>query len=137
MDPHALTALIRRHVEAENRHDLSATLATLHPQCEFTDFGMGRTFRGLDGARAHYELWWRGFELRVEGERGFVDGSTFVAETRFHGRHHGEFLGVPASGREIELHVAVVVEVRDGLMASERFYYDMRGLLLQLGRRPE
>jgi steroid delta-isomerase-like uncharacterized protein len=136
MDSLALTALIRRHVEAENRHDLAATLATLHPECEFTDYAMGRTFLGLDGARAHYELWWRGFELRVEGQRGFIDGSTFMAETRFRGRHHGEFLGVPASGREIELHVAVVVEVREGLMASERFYYDMGGLLRQLGEVP-
>ena len=93
---------------------------------------MRRTFRGHAGAAEHYALWWRGFDLQVAGEHRYIAGQSFVAESRFRGRHHGEFMGVPASGREISLAVAVVVEVRDGLMAAERFYYDMGALLDQI-----
>ena len=133
MNPDTLMELIGRHVDAENRHDMAATLATLHPQCEFVDHAMARSFRGHAGAREHYELWWRGFDLRVCGERFYLSGDTFIAETRFRGRHHGEFMGVPASGREIDLELAVFVQVKDGLMASERFYYDLGALLRQIG----
>lgn len=127
-----LLALIRRHVEAENRHDIEATLATLHPECEFVDHAMGRVFRGHAGAREHYALWWRAFDLQVQGGKHHLSGDTFIAETRFRGRHHGDFMGVAASGRAIDLKLAVFVDIRDGLMASERFYYDMDSLLEQL-----
>ncbi len=128
----SMLALIRRHVDAENRHDIEATLATLHPQCEFIDHAMGRSFCGHGGAREHYALWWSAFDLQVQGGQHYLSGDTFIAETRFRGRHHGEFMGVPATGRSIDLKLAVFVELRDGLMASERFYYDMNSLLNQL-----
>jgi steroid delta-isomerase-like uncharacterized protein len=132
MTKEELVGLIMRHVDAENRHDMAGTLATLHPGCEFVDHGMGETFLGHEGAQKHYEMWWRGFDLRVAGERRYMDGSSFIAECRFQGLHHGEFMGVAASGRSIDLRVAVFVDVRDGLMASERFYYDMTELLAQM-----
>ena len=124
--------LVAAHVEAENRHDMDATLRTLHPECVFVDYAMQRTFRGHEGAREHYLLWWSAFDLRVAGERRHVGRATFCAETRFRGRHRGDFMGFAPTGREIDLHVAVFVEIRDGLMSAERFFYDMRGLMAQL-----
>lgn len=132
MNRDELTALVMRHVEAENRHDMAGTLATLHPNCEFVDHAMGQIFHGHEGARKHYEMWWRGFDLRVSGQRRYIDGDTFIVECRFEGLHHGEFMGAAASGQRIDLQVAVFVDASDGLMLTERFYYDMADLMAQI-----
>lgn len=44
-----------------------------------------------------------------------------------------ERLACPPTGRTVAFRFAVFVPLRDGLMAGERFYYDMDGLRRQLG----
>jgi steroid delta-isomerase-like uncharacterized protein len=128
-----LEQLVRRHVEAENAHRMEEVLATLHPDCVFEDVAQGRTWRGHAGAAEYYGTWWRAFDLFVKGDRRHwtVDGA-LVGEARFQGRHVGAFLGIPASGRSIDLRIAAVLEFRDGLMLGERFYYDVATLRRQL-----
>jgi hypothetical protein len=53
------------HDTAEGRHDMAATLSTLHPECVFIDEPLGLRFEGRDGARRHYEMWWTGFGVKV------------------------------------------------------------------------
>ena len=47
--------------------------------------------------------------------------------------HVGEFMGFPGSGRRFEIQGVRLFELRDGLIARERRYYDFTGLLIQLG----
>lgn len=127
-------SLVNRHLAAENRHEMEATLATLHPECTFEDMALDETFRGRAGAGRYYRLWWDAFDLTVEGQRRFwADDGTMISEARYVGRHVGNFYGVPATDRAIELALAVIIGFRDGLMAGERFYYDVRTLMAQLG----
>lgn len=132
-----ISALLRRHVEAENAHDLGGTLATLHPDCVFEDVAFGQVWRGHEGAARHYRQWWDAFGLRFrEGEAGalhFADGGKVVAEGRFVGRHVGPFQGLAPTGRAVDFRFVVVIDVRDGLMAGERFFYDGATLARQLG----
>ena len=58
-----LADLVRRHLTAENGQDLPGTLATLHADCRFEDLATGQTWRGHDGAAAHYG------QVRAELER--------------------------------------------------------------------
>lgn len=139
MDAHDIAALLRRHVEAENAHDMEATLATLHPDCVFEDVPSGRVYRGRDGAAAHYRRWWDAFGLEFRGgdrdTRHVTTTGAFVAEGRFVGRHVGTFDGLAPTGREVDFRFVVIVGFRDGLMAGERFYYDLDTLRGQLGVR--
>jgi ketosteroid isomerase-like protein len=48
----------------------------------------------------------------------------------------GDFQGIPATGRPVDLRLADFITFRDGLMAGERFYYDLRSLFAQLGVSP-
>ncbi|MBI5717786.1 MAG: ester cyclase [Burkholderiales bacterium] len=140
MTPEAIRDLLAAHVEAENAHDMGATLATLHPDCVFEDVALGRTYRGHAGAEAYYRSWWDAFGLRFargdEGAGHFTRDGAFIAEGRFQGRHVGEFLSLAATGREVNFRFVVVVGFRDGLMAGERFFYDSATLLGQLGALP-
>lgn len=125
--------LLRRHLAAENAHDLAGTLATLSQDCVFHDTTLGRVYQGRDGAAAYYRLWWHAFDVQVSSEElHWTTGGGAIAETRFRGRHVGEFLGVPATGRQVEVPIAIFVDFRDGLMGGERFSWDRATLLDQL-----
>jgi steroid delta-isomerase-like uncharacterized protein len=126
---------LRAHLAAETRHDMDATLATLHPECVFVDEPLGLRLEGLEGARAHYNMWWSAFGNTIDG-RGvhWVRDDLLIGEAAFVGRHVGVFAGIPPTGRTIELPFVVFVRFRDGRLAGERFLYDLNGLLRQLGQ---
>ena len=130
--PEQTVDLLSRHLEAENRHDLPDTLATLSDDCLFRDLSLGQDFHGHDGAREYYQMWWDAFDTVVTPERLHLAGDTAVAETIWRGTHTGEFLGIAPTGRRIDVPVIIVVELSDGLMLSERLYWDRLRLLDQV-----
>ena len=138
-----LSDLIRRHLTAENAHDLDTTLDTLHEGCIFRDHATGQTWHGRAGAAEHYRQWWQAFDVTVERGEGqkswWASEDTYVAQVTWRGPHVGDFLGLPATGRIIAHPFVVFVTFRDGLMAGEEFFYDLASMLKQLGieRVPE
>jgi len=125
--------ILKKHLAAENKHDMDATLATLHPECLFEDRMRGVDYRGREGAREYYGLWWRAFDLTVVSERRyFTPDSIIVSEARYQGVHQGSFVGEQPTGAKIDFGLAVFLTFRDGLLAGERFYYDLGGLLTQI-----
>jgi hypothetical protein len=122
------------HLAAERRHDMAATLATLHPECLFVDEPLGLRLTGRESARRHYELWWSAFEAVPEaGELHWVGDDLAIGRSAFAGSHVGDFAGRAATGRPVRVPFVAVVQFRDGLLAGEHFTYDLNGLLLQLG----
>ena len=133
-------AMLRRHLEAENAHDLEGTLATLHQDCVFKDHATGQVWNGREGAAAHYRQWWDCFDVEVvrkDGQSaGWIGDNVYAAEATWIGTHSGEFLGTPATGRPISQPFVVFVAFKDGLMSEERFHYDLGALLRQIGADP-
>jgi hypothetical protein len=133
-------ALLKRHLEAENAHDLGATLETLAPDCEFEDVGSGERWVGRDAVGGYYRTWWAAFDNHVSTEvRHFPAPDLAIVETRWGGRHIGQFWGIEPTGRQIDVTVLIKVPIRGGLMAGEQFFWDRLSLLEQLGvtRIPE
>jgi steroid delta-isomerase-like uncharacterized protein len=130
-----VVALLQRHLSAENAHLMDDTVATLTPDCVFVDVALGRRWEGHAGATEHYRMWWDAFDVQVTGDRlHLAGGGVAVAETHWSGTHVGPFLGIEPSSRPVRFEVAVFIDVRDGLISGERFYWDRAGLLEQLGR---
>jgi len=127
-------AVLLAHVQAENRHDIDATLATVHPDCVFIDQPLGLRFERHSGARAHYEMWWNAFGNTTDrgGQLHWVHDDLLIADSAFVGTHHGTFAGIAPSHKPFRLPFVVFVEFQDGLLAAERFVYDLNGLLAQL-----
>jgi steroid delta-isomerase-like uncharacterized protein len=126
-------AIVRAHVAAETAFDMEATLATLTEDCLFEDMASGQRYQGREAVRAYYRAWWDAFGNVPVGHRRHVPApDCLIAETRFVGRHQGAYKGVAASGRPIDLPVAIIVTFRDGLMQGERFYYDEATLMRQI-----
>lgn len=127
-------ALVGRHLTAENAHRMQETLETLHPECVFEDMSLGRVYHGRKGAEAYYRTWWDAFAIDVRGvARHWSIEGNMVAETRYVGVHTGDFYGLAATGKPVEIRLAVVITFKDGLMLGERFYYDTGALFAQLG----
>lgn len=125
---------VRRHLQFENKQDMEGTLSTLHPDCVFEDMPLGKIYRGIDDARKYYAELWQAFDVVVESRlRHWTIEGNLIAETTFVGPHRAEFLGNAPVGKSIRLPLVVVVTFRDGLMAGERFYYDLAMLLRQIG----
>ena len=130
----AHAALLAHHVGAESAFDMEGTLATLTADCLFEDVPSGTNYRGHDGVRTYYREWWDAFGNVPQRSRAYVPADDcLIVETHFVGTHRGTYQGVPASGRSIDLPVAIFVSFRDGLMSGERFYYDRATLLAQIG----
>jgi steroid delta-isomerase-like uncharacterized protein len=130
-DPYQV--LLQKHVEAENAHSLEDTLATLTHNCVFEDKALDRVFRGQTEVGTYYQLWWNAFNVTVcSKQRHWVPAGPLIAETRFQGIHYGSFLGIPPTGRRMDLPVIIVATFQNGLIAGERFYYNLTTLLYQL-----
>jgi predicted ester cyclase len=66
-----------------------------------------------------------------------VSGDTAVARVRATGTHQGEFLGMPATGRRIDVPVIDIMRFGDdGLVREHWGLFDSLGMMQQLGAIP-
>ncbi len=126
--------IVLRHVKAETEHRMDETLATLTPDCVFDDRAFGRVWRGREGARDYYRMWWDAFGIAPHtSARHAPQEDLLIVETRFKGRHVGPFLGVAPTGREVDVPMTIFVSFKDGLLSGEKFYWNLGTLLGQIG----
>ena len=60
------------------------------------------------------------------------------SKLRFHHTRQMDWFlpGIPPTGKLIEIDIVVFIEFRDGLMSSERIYWDQASVLRQIGMLP-
>ena len=76
-------------------------------------------------------------DFRVEVDDVLVDGDTVVGRYTYRGRHTGRFMGVPASGNEIEMHSIDIWRVSDGRLAEHWDELNTLELFQQIGAIPQ
>lgn len=57
-------------------------------------------------------------------------------EMRATGTQTGALMGVPPSGKRVDLRVENIVELKDGLIFREREYLDLMAMMIQIGAVP-
>jgi steroid delta-isomerase-like uncharacterized protein len=62
-----------------------------------------------------------------------IDGDSVAVAMTMEGQDHGEFLGLPPTGKSFRVPIVSICEMKDGLIVHERRIYDFTGLLLQVG----
>jgi steroid delta-isomerase-like uncharacterized protein len=75
--------------------------------------------------------------LSVTIDHQFSQGDHVATRTTIRGRHEGELMGVPATGRDVEFTGLTISRCADGKLAEEWELIDVVGVLRQLGALPE
>jgi steroid delta-isomerase-like uncharacterized protein len=75
------------------------------------------------------DMEWRNVESMMQGER-------MMLRFKGTGRHTGEFAGMPATGKMVEFDGVAIYALRNGKIYEGWEYFDLNGLLAQLGAFP-
>jgi steroid delta-isomerase-like uncharacterized protein len=126
--------LAERYAETLSAHDLDAFAALLHP-----DYVNHNRYAepGKAGSVGIFRAFIDAFEdFRPEIDDIIAVEGTVVGRYTYRGRHTGAFLGVPASGAEIEMHTIDIWRVRDGLLAEHWDELNTLEVFQQIGAIP-
>jgi SnoaL-like polyketide cyclase len=128
-------ACLLMHMKAEAAHDIEGTLATIHSDAIFEDQPVGLKLNGRSEVAKHYRLWWNAFAVQTDGGAlHWVNDDFVIGESYFVGNHVGPFLGIEPTGKPIRFPFTVYVRFKDGLLLSERFFYDLNTVMKQIGQ---
>lgn len=94
--------------------------------------------RGADGLAAHVQGYRDAFSgLSATVEQQFSAGDCVATRTTIRGRHDGELMGMPATGRDVEFTTLTISRCKDGRIEEEWELADVGTLLAQIGALPE
>ena len=127
-------ALVRAGFEDFNAGDLDRCVARASADLVMHLAGLPEPLRGRETWLAGAALIKRAFpDLRAEIEDIFGSGDRVAARLRFRGRHEGEYLGHPPTGRAIEYVSHEFYRVAEGLIAEGWICSDTATLFGQIG----
>ena len=93
--------------------------------------------RGPDGLAAMVQGYREAFTgLNVTIEQQFTEGDYVATRCTIRGRHDGELMGTPPSGRDVEFTSLTISRCRDGKIEEEWELVDTVSLLQQIGALP-
>jgi steroid delta-isomerase-like uncharacterized protein len=125
-------ALVRSAFDALNEGDIDTCLAHLSPDFVINLAGVP-PMQGREVWRQGVDVIKRGFpDLHAHIEDIVAADDRVALRLTFRGTHRGEFLGIPATGRNVEYVSHEFYRIVDGVFAEEWICSDMAGLYGQL-----
>ncbi len=89
---------------------------------------------GIADFKAYYQNFITGFsDVKFTVEDAFGQGDKIVKHWRFQGKHTGDFFGIPATGKTVDVHGVTLVLMKNGRIAQEQDFMDNGVLMQQLG----
>ncbi len=133
----ARLALVEAHLDAENRHDLDALMATFGDR---PGFGLNDLcLDGHDAVRGLYDSFGFGDNGGFSGlacsvVRRHVGDESVTLELVLRGTHTAEWQGIAPTGKSFEVPACAIFDFdAENRIAAERVYLDMGLLTRQLG----
>lgn len=101
------------------------------------DPGLNFTVRGPEGVARLGEVLHGGVtEMTLPIDEVVAEGDRVLVRLRFRGRHTGDLMGLPASGRSIDIAVMDLFRIVDGRLVEHWALLDNLGMLKQVGALP-
>jgi steroid delta-isomerase-like uncharacterized protein len=92
---------------------------------------------GIDSARQYYSQYLTGFsDIEFTIIDVFGQDDKLVKHWRFKGKHTGNFFGIPATGKSVDVQGTTLVRMENGKIAEERDFFDNLEFSQQLGLIP-
>ena len=77
-------------------------------------------------------------DLRLDPEDVLVDGDKVVARARITGTHEGELMGMPPTGKSVDVQLIDIIRFGDDGLAHEHWgVFDLMAMMQQLGAVPD
>src|SRR6185437_2173853 len=136
------TRIARSVYDAYNKRDFNAAAKLASEGYEAHDMAMGEIMHGPDGGKKDLERWATAFpDSRADIVHLGATDDGAVVEFTGRGTHTGSLdtpMGpIAATNKKVELSFCDVMEIHNGLITSQRRYWDANTLLRQLGLVPE
>ena len=131
----ARIAAVERHIQLENQHDLDGVISTFGDAARYDDEPWDEHYNGRNQVRQFYKQLMTALpDLEIEVRQQHVAYEAIVVEVMIRGTQLGEWKGLPATGRRLDLPLCGIYtfDAADRL-AGERIYYDRGTVLRQLG----
>lgn len=126
-------ALVLEHMRLENAHDFPGCIGVFgHPRYELVP--TGEVHDGDAGVHALMDENVTAFsDFHFEPTRTAAAGDAVLVEGVFTGTHDGTWRGLPATGRQVRVQMAIVFEFEGEALICERVYFDLGTVLRQMG----
>jgi steroid delta-isomerase-like uncharacterized protein len=94
---------------------------------------------GKEGVKTFFRMYVAAFpDLKMHAEDVLTSGDKIVTRGRATGTHRGEFMGMPATGKAIDVQLIDIVRFGDDGLAHEHWgVFDTMAMMQQLGAVPD
>jgi hypothetical protein len=134
MNGHQMFELAQALAIAKSRQDVPAAMKLLHPDMVLETPAFGTTARGLVENERALTSFFRSFpDYHVVLQGHASNDDTLICWGTARMTLTGDRLGVAPSGKHAELPVFIQFAFKDGLIAGERFFFDLSTLCAQSG----
>jgi|LGOV01.1.fsa_nt_gb steroid delta-isomerase-like uncharacterized protein len=89
---------------------------------------------GIEAFKAYYQNYLTGFsDITFTVKNLLGQDNNIVKHWRFEGKHTGEFFGIPATGKSVDVEGITLAKMKNGKIAQEQDFLDNMVFLGQLG----
>ena len=100
------------------------------------DPSMSDAFHGPEGQKTLISAYRNAFpDMQFTTEQEIAEGDFVVITSSGHGTHQGEFMGIPPTGKPVEVQGITVLRVGDGKIQQHWVVWNSLAVLHQLGAR--
>ncbi len=130
-------AVVRRFVEeVQSHHKLELVDQLFDPSYNDHASGPG-IVPGIEGFKQFFGMMLQAFpDLHATIHDQIAEGDKVVTRKTFKGTHKGDYMGLPPSGKQVELGIIDIFRVVDGRIVEHWMQADFLGLMQQLGMIP-
>jgi steroid delta-isomerase-like uncharacterized protein len=127
-----------RYIDAWNTHDPAVIGGLMADDVDFEDIALGAVFHSRKEVEVFAGQVAEGFstDYRFALVTEFTTADSFCAEWTMTGTHDRDSPEMPATGKQFTIRGATIGRLDDGKMTYDRDYWDMAGLLRQIGALP-
>lgn len=130
-------ALVRRWLQDVDTGDVGVVDKYLDPQVVDHNPPPFQAQPGFEGAKQAFSYALGAFsDFRHEVEQQLAEGDFVVTRVTGYGKHTGEFMGVPPTGRDVQMEGIAIHRIEDGQIVEHWAQVDAANLLMQLGAIP-
>lgn len=134
MTREAILTILAERVDAWRRLDAEALAAAYADDAVVESPLAGGTVRGRAQILQVFQTYFIAFpDMEMKEGDVLIDGDRAAVFSTFIGTDHGGFMGMPATGRRVNIPVVFLYEFGDGGIVADRRVYDFTSVLLQVG----